>query len=306
MPGQQRRYSGKKKQGDAFRYSGEDKSPVKVSLKVVERGLQVQLSVNGSTKYGEQWIDPAEAKMRKSAMHGRDGKVAFLLGGLYLEGPGPPEGPPKNDEEGVRFIRIAAEKGHVKAARVLASMYEREDGLVPRDLVQARMLYEYAAKMGDLRSQDCLGCMFMKGEGGPRDASAAEQLWRIAAERGFANAQYNLGEVHFRRRAYVSAAHCWSLAVEQQHGDACWRLGQLYEEGNGVDKDPGKALQLWGQGAAHGSADCQCWLGTAYLTGFGGLEREYHTARSLLQQAADQGHARAVEKLRKCLQKLEA
>ena len=49
------------------------------------------------------------------------------------------------------------------------------------------------AELGDAGAQGNLGWMYATGEGVPQDDAEAVRWYRLAAEQGYASAQYNLG-----------------------------------------------------------------------------------------------------------------
>ncbi len=71
-------------------------------------------------------------------------------------------------------------------------------------------------------------------------------------------------------------------------GRACANLGILYEDGDGVDKDPQAAVRLWQQGCALGYYTACGYVGDAYRTGYG-VEPDPVQAESLLTLACEKG-----------------
>src|SRR5262249_1362850 len=77
-------------------------------------------------------------------------------------------------------------------------------------------------------------------------------------------------------------------------GDAAAQntLGVRYQNGEGVPKDLGKAIELFQKAADNGHAPAQCNLGALYQYGWG-VPKDRKKARQLYQKAAEQGHAEA-------------
>ncbi|HZR03362.1 MAG TPA: transglycosylase SLT domain-containing protein [Burkholderiales bacterium] len=67
---------------------------------------------------------------------------------------------------------------------------------------------------------------------------------------------------------------------------------RAYEHGEGVAKDPIRAVELYCRAAAQGNADAQYDLGWIYANGRGVMRRET-LAASLFELAAEQGHPQA-------------
>ena len=77
-----------------------------------------------------------------------------------------------------------------------------------------------------------LGTLYLTGQGGvARSAEEAEHWWRMAAEQGYAPAQYNLGGMYSRnlsRSLTREDALLWlGRAAEQGHGAAAKELDAL-------------------------------------------------------------------------------
>jgi TPR repeat protein len=59
--------------------------------------------------------------------------------------------------------------------------------------------YRLAADQGDADAQFNLGVMYDTGRGVPQDDAEAERWYRLAADQGDANAQSNLGVMYHRQ-----------------------------------------------------------------------------------------------------------
>jgi TPR repeat protein/serine/threonine protein kinase len=110
----------------------------------------------------------------------------------------------------------AAEAGDPDGAYHLASLLEDEDPS------KARELFFWASELGDPRAQLALARMHAEGLGGPRDLGAAQLAYRKLAEGGVALAMH--------------------------------RLGVLLLKGEGVERDPKQAQDLFLQSADSVSA----------------------------------------------------
>jgi len=76
----------------------------------------------------------------------------------------------------------------------------------------------------------------------------AVELWKIAAEKGYAPAQYNLGNCYqdgvIVKKNYKKAVKLYQLAVDQGDLYAYNNLAHCYMHGQGVKKDLKKADEL--------------------------------------------------------------
>ncbi len=102
------------------------------------------------------------------------------------------EGIPQNYKIAVKWFRLAAEQGHVRAQLTLGVMYENGQG-VPRDYKTAAEWYTLAVEQGLVDAQVNLAGMYYQGQGIPRDYKTAAKLYRLAAEQGDADGQTGLG-----------------------------------------------------------------------------------------------------------------
>ena len=89
-----------------------------------------------------------------------------------------------------------------------------------------------AAERGDAQAQFNLGMMYYKGRGVSQDDAEAFKWYRQAAERGVAEAQFN--------------------------------LGVMYDKGRGVSQDDAEAVRWYRQAADQGFARAQFLLGAMY------------------------------------------
>ena len=82
--------------------------------------------------------------------------------------------------------------------------------------------------------------------------------WKPLAEKGMADAQFNLAWMHYFgkgvKRSYTPAAKWFQLAAEQGLADAQSNLGVMYREGLGVTQDYKNALKWFQLAAEQGNA----------------------------------------------------
>ena len=86
------------------------------------------------------------------------------------------------------------------------------------------------------------------------DYETSHNLILPLAEKGFAQAQYNLGVMYFNGKGvvknYSNAIKWWNLAADQGNDKAQYTLGLMYEEGKGVKKNL-KTAKTWFQLASN-------------------------------------------------------
>ena len=73
----------------------------------------------------------------------------------------------------------------------------------------------------------------------------------------------------WKRGDYAAAIETFSVFVEQGSALAQFRLGVMYEEGQGVPQDDGEAVRWYRLAAEQGNALAQGWIGYMYEEGRG-------------------------------------
>ena len=136
---------------------------------------------------------------------------------------------------------------------------------------------------------------FVKGD----YATALKEL-RPLAERGNAKAQYRLGRMYeFGQGVAVDKAQAlvWlRKSAAQGDSEAQLELGVMYASGDGVKQDDKMAVALFQKAATQGEATAQYNLGLMYAKG-NGVQKDYAQAVAWFRKAAEQGEVRAQFKL---------
>lgn len=85
-------------------------------------------------------------------------------------------------------------------------------------------------------------------------------------------------------------AYCrWKPLAERGHADAQYNLGWMYANGNGMNVDPVKATGWWEAAADQGHADAEFALGLSHTTGDVG-SKDFREAVRWFMRAARRGH----------------
>ena len=120
-----------------------------------------------------------------------------------------------------------------------------------------------------------------------------EGWYRMAAELGHAEAQYNLGVMYATGEGVheddAEAARWYRRAAEQGNAEAQFHLGEAYLSGLGVPKDVDEATRWYRKAAEQGDARTQYALGALYYT----IDMDLAERVRWLRKAAEQGHADA-------------
>jgi TPR repeat protein len=81
--------------------------------------------------------------------------------------------------------------------------------------------------------------------------------------------QFSDGLTAYNRQDYTTALRLWRLAAEQGNPDTQYNLGVMYADGRGVPKDDVLAVKWYRLAAEQGNPDAQNNLGAMYATGKG-------------------------------------
>ncbi len=178
---------------------------------------QDSLSVScADIDFGSPLSDVLSCALREQAF------AQHILGRWYDTGD---YGLTEDDEEAVRWYRLAAEQGNAGGQSALGSMYARGEG-VPEDDTEAVRWYRLAAEQGWVNAQYNLGLMYADGEGVPEDDEEAVGWYRLAAEQGYASAQTNLGLMYVNGEGVpedLVLAYMWyNLSAGQGNSYARW------------------------------------------------------------------------------------
>ncbi len=121
-----------------------------------------------------------------------------------------------------------------------------------------------------------------------------------AAKWGDAEAQFKLGSLYAEGRGadrnYNEALRWYRAAGVQGHAEAQFKLGFMFAEGRDIPRSYGAALSWYELAAKQGHAEAQFKLGSLYYYGRG-TSWHYPPAREWYSLAVRQGHAEAQFKL---------
>jgi uncharacterized protein len=137
------------------------------------------------------------------------------------------EGPQKRSEM-TDLLRKVAERGHADAVYWLSRLYPAGS---ERDALLLR-----AGELGSLEAQRDLGAFYATGDWThPRDLMRAAEWYRLAAERGHSDAQYNLGFMYLLGEGVPADVEkgLWWLRQAASLGDfsAFRLLADIYRHG---------------------------------------------------------------------------
>ncbi|MFZ2099183.1 MAG: SEL1-like repeat protein, partial [Oricola sp.] len=157
-------------------------------------------------------------------------------------------------------LREAAVEGDPKALFVIGErLMGNGPGTPGSDMKEAVRWYEMAAELGYAPAQYRVGNAYEKGIGAERDLDAAKSWYQLAAEQGNASAMHNLAVLYATevdgKRDMDTAAHWFLEAAELGVKDSQVNLGILAARGEGVQQDLAESYKWLALAAKAGDAD---------------------------------------------------
>ena len=158
---------------------------------------------------------------------------------------------------------------------------------------------EEEAERGDAKVQYSLGLQY---ESWAQDYVEALKWYRKAAERGYFEAQFKLGEMYANGKGVakddVEALKWYRKAAEQRYATQFNHLGAMYYDGEGAPEDAAEAVEWYRKLTEQGSHGreliqrAQFQLGFIYSNGEG-VAQDHVEAAKWYREVAEQGDAKA-------------
>ena len=166
---------------------------------------------------------------------------------------------------------------------------------ISKENKQAFYWFKIMAEQGDAQAQYNVGGMYYEGKGVPQNYKQALYWYKKAAEQGHAKAQYNIGGIYNNGQGvpqdYKQALYWYKKAAEQGVVEAQYNIGVIYKNGQGVQNYK-QALYWFKKSAEQGDAQAQSNIGVIYYKGQGVLQN-YKQALYWYKKSAEQGYAGA-------------
>lgn len=161
------------------------------------------------------------------------------------------------------------------------------------------------AESGVAKAQCDLADIYYYGQGIEIDRFLALKWYKEAAKNGYitAHSSYNLAECYFsgcgmaRNRNYEEAFKWYRVSAEKGYPEAQYQLGFLYNNGEGTAKDECEGFRWWLKAAEQGLPAAQYDVGIAYLNGHG-VAKDRAEGIKWLNRAACKGHKAAIDTLK--------
>lgn len=153
-------------------------------------------------------------------------------------------------------------------------------------------------EQGNVHALFQLGVKFDEAPIFARDRYKALRYYSQAAEEGHPQAECNLALKYYRGESvtqdYGKAFELFSRSAAKHNAQAQCNLGVMYYKSQGVSQNKEKAVTLLELAARQGNANAQFNLALLYSNG---PEANLRCALSYIEQAAAQGHRRALDNL---------
>ena len=166
--------------------------------------------------------------------------------------------------------------------------------------------YRRALAFRHPRAQMLLGLAYLAGDGVKRQTDEGLRLLNMAAEQGYADAEYELAEILFQRATtHTQAIALFEAAANHGQVRAQFRLGQLCKAGE-VGRSRSRtstahretvphlkmACEWFCKAAEQGDIEALFEQGQMHAQGLG-TKQDFESAAGCYQQAAEKGHAKA-------------
>lgn len=214
----------------------------------------------------------------------------------------------KNQAEGAKWFRKAADQNHPAAQATLGYMYERGYG-VKADPTEAIKWYRKAADQNHDDGLFNLGRAYENGIGVSRDLNQARTYYTKAAVAGSIAAkealallgkgpepakpgqnQFDEGVRLYSAKDYAGAAKIFLKLAEKGDAKAQLQIGYQYEYGEGVRENHQEGVKWFKKSAEQGNAAAQSNLGGMYEDGKG-IKEDWGEAAKWYRKSAEQGDA---------------
>jgi serine/threonine protein kinase/TPR repeat protein len=197
-----------------------------------------------------------------------------------------------NPPEAMKWFELAAAKGSTPAMIEAGLSYSNR-----RQTGDDRKALEYflqAANTGDRVGKYLAGECYYFGKGVPVDVAKAVAFLQEAAAMREPRAMDLLG-THFRKlRDFDQARKFYEEAAAEAYPLSLSNLGVLYMNGEGVQRSPEIAANLFKQGAEKGDALGMCFYAGCLAEGLG-VQKDSKGAAEWFRRSARAGNARAIE-----------
>lgn len=239
------------------------------------------------TLVGETGVDYADFKMGlqdkwlRRAADQQHLTAMSKIGDRYLSGDFLGDGGvvyPQDVEKGIDMLTRCAGRGDYDAAYSLGLHYGVREALSPDNREKSIRWYVRAMELASTRSErldvaEYLAPAYQSGEGVPKNARKAFELYRLLADSGNAKAIVKLALCYQAGYGVLEddqkAIELLESAVAKSGGRAEFYLGCAHSDGEGVPQDFEQAYSWWLKSARKGIAEAQGNVAICHAEGLG-------------------------------------
>eukprot|EP00012_Vannella_robusta_P003205 CAMPEP_0206189936 /NCGR_PEP_ID=MMETSP0166-20121206/4451_1 /ASSEMBLY_ACC=CAM_ASM_000260 /TAXON_ID=95228 /ORGANISM="Vannella robusta, Strain DIVA3 518/3/11/1/6" /LENGTH=765 /DNA_ID=CAMNT_0053605919 /DNA_START=579 /DNA_END=2872 /DNA_ORIENTATION=+ len=241
-------------------------------------------------------IDRAIEMLQKACKVGNS-TAEYELGKLYINGVDVDQ----NVELGLKHLQNAMKAGDSSASEFFYDfLYQRALKAGGNELQNYVNYLSRGAQSNDPLSLHFLGLFILQHhESIGKDVKEAIKLISKASDKGFVPSHCAMGDLH-RTGAispgnpdFKAAYNYYKMAADQEYGAGFHGLGLCYLEGLAVQKDYGKAEELFRSALASGYVPAHSKLGAMQYNGFG-MKKNVHAALNHFQAAIKVGDKEAM------------
>jgi TPR repeat protein len=166
--------------------------------------------------------------------------------------------------------KVAADAGQAEAQFDLGVLYAQGLGVL-RDLGTAESWYRKSAAQGNAEAEFALGQMYARGWGIPRDTADAVRWLELAnsVDTDGPPTDWLSVEGYGVQKDPQQAAYWYQQAADKGHAEAQYELAVLYSSGKGVKRDEAQAARWVSASAGQGYSRAQADLGKRFAAGNG-------------------------------------
>jgi uncharacterized protein len=186
---------------------------------------------------------------------------------------------------------------------VQASIEEARTAYMKYEFGVAARLVENDISTGNPEILHMVARAYALGIDFPKDEPKAINLYKLAAEKGYPNSQFNLALAYkygngveknkiLAKEYYLKAFNSYLKEAENGNSNSQAALGSMYLTDDAVPKNLPKALEWLEKASDNGSSNGQVRLGEIYLNGII-APKDFEKAIKLIQKSSNQGNPNA-------------
>ena len=246
-----------------------------LNIDMIEAVKWYRKAAKGGNQNAKAFIDSMKdvSDTLKAAEKG-DVEAMCELGECFEDGKGVKE----NKAEAFRWYLMAANKDYADAQYRIGFCYGQGNG-VRKNAYEEAKWYKKAAEKGHAGAMDQLALCYSFGTGVRRDKAEAEKWSKLAEET--------------RNKRWLDID---IQAAEKGNTDAMYRLGEKYQNGNGVKEDKAEAFKWFKKAAENGKENAFLPVGWKYANG-DGVEENKAEAVKWYKKSAENGNTTAMNNL---------